>query len=183
MARKPRVISAPPARGGSMENGWTQLSGSMGALAADQGPIGNIPPTDVPDADFEAPQDLNYDRMIAERERELGLPPEPPTHVTGAAYREPAYAGTPGGITYVPDLNQLPRYVTPQEPEADLTPLPDKFSLSIERKSDMWKVTSPGVHSGLWKAGPSLPRVVEEALAALAEMVRIDGVATKGRRK
>jgi hypothetical protein len=153
----------------------------MGNLLPDGAPIGHLPNEIAPDAVFEAPEDLNYDRTVAERERELGLPPEPPTRVTGAAYREPAYA--PGGITYVQDLNHVPRYVTPQEPEADLTPLPDKFSLSIERKSDMWKVTSPGVHSGLWKAGPSLPRVVEEALAALAEMVRIDGVATKGRRK
>lgn len=179
MARKPRVISAPQARGGSDENGWIQRAGTMGNLLPDGGPIGHLPYDTPPDGAFEAPDDVNYDRVIAERERELGLPA---AGVSGAAYQPPVYPGKPGSITYVPDI---PRFIESPVPlpEADLTPLPDKFSLSIERKDGIWKVTAPSVHPGLWKAGPDLPRVVNEALAALAEMVRIDGVIAKGRRK
>ena len=175
MARKPRLISAPPASGGSTENGWKQLSGTMGALAADQGAIGVIPGMSVPDAAFEAPEDLNYERTIAERERELGLPPTLASNgVSGAAYHPPVDRYAPP--YRAPDTQ-------PYIPPADLSPLPGQFTLSIERKGEMWKVTAPSVHTGLWKAGSDLPQVVNEALASLAEMVSIDGIQTKGRRK
>lgn len=173
--RKPRLISAPPASGGGGGHTWKQFSGTMGALEAD-GPIGTMHLPSPPDTAFEAPDDLNYERMIAERERELGLPPTPqPSAVTGAAYT-PSYLPGPVVQARVP-----PPSITPI---ADLTSLPDQFALSVERKGDMWKVTAPTVHTGLWKAGEDLPQVVHEALASLAEMVSIDGiVSAKGRRK
>lgn len=173
MARKPRLISAPPATGGNIENGWKQLSGSMGALSTGQAPIGPIPGVQVADTAFEAPEDLNYERMIAEREAELGLPPNP-SRVSGAAHRD---AYLPGPVTYQPAPVPAP------VPIADLTSLPDRFDLTVERKGEVWKITSPGVHVGLWKAGTDLPEVVHRALASLAEMVSIDGIVAKGRRK
>lgn len=171
MARKPKLISAPTARGGGGSNTWRQMKGTMFAYSPEDGPIGAMP-DGVQAQAFEAPDDINYERMIAERERELGLPAEP-TGVRGSAYQTPVY--DPGSITYVDRVAAAPI--------ADLTPLPDRFSLAVERKGDMWKVTAPTVHTGLWKAGEDLPQVVHEALAALAEMVRIDGVVAKGRRK
>lgn len=177
MARKPRVISAPQARGGSDENGWIQRAGTMGNLLPDGGPIGHLPYDTPPDGAFEAPDDVNYDRVFAERERELGLPAATaPTYYAAPSVPTPRSI-LPGPISY----SEGP--LLPMPEPADLTALPDKFSLSIERKDGIWKVTSPGVHGGLWKAGPTLPEVVAEALAALAEMVRIDGVIAKGRRK
>ena len=177
MARKPRMISAPPARGGGGGHSWTQLADSMGAFAPDNGAIGAIPGAQVPDTAFEAPEDIDYARMIREREQELGLPANPaPNGVSGAASHLDAYMPEP--ITYVERTQ--PVFI----PTADLTPLPDRFALSIERKADgVWKCTAPGVHGGLWKAGTDLPQVVNEALASLAEMVRIDGLQVKGRRR
>lgn len=173
MARKPKLISAPTARGGGGGNTWQQMKGTMFAYSPDDGPIGPMP-DGVQTQTFEAPDDINYERMVTERERELGLPAEF-TRVSGSAYQPPVY--DPGPVTYVE------RAIPSITPIADLTPLPDRFSLAVERKGDMWKVTAPTVHTGLWKAGEDLPQVVHEALAALAEMVRIDGVVAKGRRK
>lgn len=173
MARKPRLISAPTARGGGGGNTWRQQSGTMFAYSSEDGPIGTIPGSNEPEAAFEAPDDGNYERMIAERERELGLPTGPPG-VRGSAYQTPVYEPVPYERLPSPSVTFI----------ADLTALPDRFSLTVERKADgVWKLTAPGVHSGLWKAGTSLPDVVNEALASLAEMVRIDGVVAKGRRK
>lgn len=167
MTRKPKLISAPSARGGGGANTWRQQANTMFAYSEEDGVIGSIQNPALPDVAFEAPEDLNYERMVADRERELGLPATP--HIM------------PGPVEYYrPPPPPVPVYTAPVE-DADLSGLPEKFSLTIERKNDLWKCTSP-VHGGLWKAGPDLPSVVHEALAALAEMVRIDGI-TKGRRK
>lgn len=141
----------------------------MFAYSAEDGPIGAI--TDAePAGTFEAPDDLNFERMVAERERELGLP----NAVSGAAQHAPVYTD--------PTPVYTPAYRAPVEP-ADLGSLPDKFTLSVEHKGSVWKITAPSVHTGLWKAGPDLNQVVNEALAALAEMVRIDGIVARGHRK
>lgn len=179
MARKPRVISAPQARGGSDENGWIQRAGTMGNLLPDGGPIGHLPYDTPPDGAFEAPDDVNYDRVIAERERELGLPA---AGVSGAADQPYVYSGKPGSIAYVRDIPRFIESPVPPLPEADLTPLPDKFELIVERVNGSWKITSP-LHVGLWRAGADLPAVIEEALGALAMMIAVDGPKPKGRRK
>lgn len=176
MARKPRLISAPPAKGGNIENGWSQLSGTMGALSPDQGPIGNIPAAPTRDTTFEAPEDLNYDHMIAEREAALGLPAGT-NGVSGAAHYAPIVSD-PGRF----DRDLSPYENAPHQEHVDLTPLPDKFELVIERKGSSWKVTSP-LHVGLWRAGDRLAAVIEEALGALAMMIAVDGPKPKGRRK
>ena len=176
MARKPKLISAPTARGGGGANTWHQQAGTMFAYSAEDGPIGNIAGEPAAPAAFEAPDDLNYERMIAEREAELGLSSRA-NGVAGAAHIPTPSYYEPGPVTYQERPPPAPT------PIADLTSLPDQFALAIERKGEMWKVTAPTVHTGLWKAGTNLPDVVNEALAALAEMVRIDGVVAKGRRK
>jgi hypothetical protein len=92
------------------------------------------------------------------------------------------------GIDYSPAISLKPGTVPngwrglPRE-EADLSPLPPRFSLEIERKDDRWKVTAPGVHLGLWKSGPDLMVIVGEALATLAEMVGVDGVVPAAKRR
>lgn len=105
--------------------------------------------------------DAAYAHMIAQREALEGLPqpesiPEPIPNFRPFLRREP----------------EPPRQT--QRRQFDFQALPDQFVLNVERKGDSWKITSPA-HIGLWKAGHDLPVVVQDALAALAEMIALDG--------
>lgn len=165
MARKTRLISAPPAKGGNIENGWSQLSGTMGALSPDQGPIGNIPAAPTRDTTFEAPEDLNYDHMIAEREAALGLPAES----TPAPYVGPGIRYTE---TSTQDQNVV--FIPPGAPP-DLDGLPDRFTLLIERKGDWWKITAPQSHIGLFVAHQDIFVALSDVPGSLAQILRLDG--------
>jgi hypothetical protein len=166
MAGRTRLISVPPARGGDDRRGYRQLSGSMGALAPDP----NAPMNEgVPTERFEAAvvADDDWSRTIAMREQAEGLP----------------RANSPTSEWTAPtaQVQSLPSRRSQQD--ADLTSLPDRFCLEVERKLDRWKITASGVHTGLWKSGDDLPETLTEALAALAEMVRLDGVVAKPKRR
>lgn len=175
MARKPKLISAPTARGGGGGNTWQQMKGTMFAYSPDDGPIGPMP-DGVQTQTFETPDDINYERMITERERELGLPMMMAPAVGGAAHQASIL---PDRIAY---SQAVPVPVVYDVPAADLTSLPAKFELVIERVNESWKITSP-LHVGLWRAGTDLPAVIEEALGALAMMISVDGPKPKGRRR
>ena len=152
----------------------------MGALAADQGPIGNIPAMGAPDTSFEAPE-VDYGRMIAERERELGLAAELPAAVSGSAYYAPAEHYTP------PSRHQDdPPYAPPSAPAApvDLSGLPERFTLLVERKGDWWKITAPQSHIGLFVAHQDLFVALSDVPGSLAQILRLDGeVPAKATRK
>ncbi len=166
MAGRTRLISVPPARGGDDRRGYRQLSGSMGAMMPDP----NAPMNEgVPTERFEAPlaDDAAWQRTVAMREAAEGLPQAQAAPVA----------------QYIPQTPYIPPTARADRLNADLSTLPDRFALEIERKGERWKVTAPAVHSGLWKAGDDLPTVVEESLAALAEMVGLDGVVAKPRRR
>ncbi len=158
MARTVRIVSVP--RGGTKTlGGGTSmriLAGSMGASPTTS-PVGESLTPGVSEP-FEAPleDDRDFAREIAQREAALGLPPSAPPMVR-----------------YDPLRAVMPRESS--SATADLSSLPPRFALEIERKDDRWKVTAPGVHLGLWKSGPDLHAVVDEALATLAEIVRVDG--------
>lgn len=167
MAGKTRLISAPAAGGRSATGNWKQLQGSMGAIA----PETMTTPTPT-SGKFESPPDVDWERTVAQREAAEGLP-------------RMAAAAPPVNVGWGVAANtSLMRPVVEQEP-SDFSSLPDKFAIEIERKGERWKVTAPGVHSGLWKSGEDLPGVVEEALDVLSEMMRLDGpvpVAKRGRK-
>ncbi len=141
----------------------------MGTMGADVGaPQAPLQATER----FEAPEipDTDWARTVAQREAAEGLP----------------VVRSPAPISFIASHSEVNRALDQMEQRrqslgADLTGLPDRFTLEIERKADRWKVTAPGVHSGLWKSGTDLPAVVDEALAVLAEMVRVDGVAPRPR--
>jgi hypothetical protein len=138
---------------------------------------GNDPPLD-PSGGHEpfegsvTQDDAVWQQQIRARELADGLPASasPPAE----AWSAPAYREAPA--TY-----DRPVYVT--EP-ADISDLPDRFALEIERKPDgMWKVTAPGVHVGLFVADRDLSSALAEAPGVLAEIVRLDGVVAKPRER
>ncbi len=127
-------------------------------------PDGGAPLHNQPVERFETPEvnPDDWERTIRQREMAEGMASPTPDQ----AVAQPRY--TPSTATA--DLR-------------DLSALPDRFTLAIERKGDAWKVTAPTVHHGLWKAGNDLPSTVNAALNALAEMVSLDGVAATPRRR
>lgn len=137
----------------------------------------------VPDQPFEAGAgaDTAADQWAQElerRDRAAGIAPVP---MVAPSHPVPMDSLLPG----------VGRYVTgPVEPmrverqPSDLTALPDRFALEIERKpGGMWKVTAPGVHVGLFVAGADLATVLADAPAALANIVSLDGVLAKPRER
>lgn len=165
MAGKTRLISAPPARGGDDRRGYIQLSGSMGAMA----PSPNDPPPSNGAAEkFESDvvPDTAWERTVAMREMQEGLRA---TAQTQHPPYEPDAAHTNSLIFPSPVKTTPVKHI-------DLSSLPERFQLEIERKGDRWKITAPAVHNGLWKSGEDLSATMGEALATLAEMVRLDGI-------
>lgn len=103
-------------------------------------------------------------RELAQREAAAGLPVAP------------SAAWLPGPVEYVapPPAHSVSRVPT------DLSALPDRFSLEIERKPDgWWVVRAPGVHVGLFVAHQDLTVALADAPGALAGIVRLDGVVSK----
>ena len=172
MVGRTRLISAPAARGQSAHGNWKQVMGSMGALTSE----GVDTSVNQTTEKFEAAvvPDEDWARTVAMREAAEGIQ-------RLAQTTQPPHAASYSEVDA--ELNKLP--MARRSLSADLSSLPAKFALEIEHKGDRWKVTAPGVHSGLWKSGEDLPSVVEEALAVLAEMMRLDGptpAAKRGRR-
>lgn len=169
MANKVRTVSTPPAQlvqTGERNQGFRFLAGSMGAA---------MPHPDGGEK-FEAATELS-EREIAEREAALGLSSEP----------EPV-RGKPSD-TYVPpghaeEVRRVAAFADYVNRDADLSTLPDRFTLEIERKGDgWWKVTAPAVHIGLFIAHQDLATALADAPAALAEIVRLDGQVPAAKRR
>ena len=169
-----RVLKAAPSPAIFTELGALRMtSGSMGA-GGPPGPQAMPEPMPMPMPDgnrlADGPDD-DWAGEIARREAAAG--------VATAAVAAPAALNP----DYVYDF---PARVaaTRERPPADLTPLPDRFALDVERKPDgWWVVRAPGVHPGLFCAHQDLATALSEAPEMLAEIVRLDGVvARKGKR-
>lgn len=135
------------------------IAGSMGAAGSTQSnePLGDSDKFETPQLD-----DAAWAQDVRRRELAMGIA-SGPARVSGADQTAPAVR---------PDI--IERFV-PSVAVYDLSPLPDNFELRIERRGDRWKVTAPGVHSGLWKSGVDLVQTMDAAITALAEMIRLDG--------
>ena len=71
----------------------------------------------------------------------------------------------------------------PNDEPSDLSSLPDRFALDIERKPNgWWVIRAPDVHVGLYVAAPDLWEALADAPAALAQIVSLDGVVPAKRR-
>ena len=160
MPGKVRAVRTPPAglvQTGERNKGYRFMSGSMGAaeLAA---PTAAEP--------FEAGVELSA-AEIAQREAALGLPPEPES-VPATFDFQPPRSILPGRMEYVS------RPLRQESP--DLTDLPDRFSLDIERKGSLWVVRAPSVHVALFVSHDDLVEALAAAPGRLAEIVGVDGI-------
>lgn len=122
-----------------------------------------------------AEQDDAWNRTIARREADAAagwaaegiIPPEPPMRVAGGI--QP----TPVQRSFAPVFRDAP-------PTADLTGLPDRFTLEIGQKPDgWWVITAPAHHVGLFVAGQDLLETLTSAPGALAQILRLDGAQPK----
>ena len=189
-----RAVAAPPGaliHTGPQNKGYRLIAGSMGAPTAD------LPPIPAPTASasvaalptleaFEPGSDVGDDwvRQVAAREAAAGLPAEPLPGGPPPRRSTPAQEfGTSGtGFDYYTDKDSVRRVEFRASP--DLSPLPSKFALDIERKDDGWWVIRAGrVHPGLFVAGADLGDALAEAVGKLAEIVRLDGERPVGRKK
>lgn len=176
MART-KLISAPRATGNSAQGSWRQLSGSMGALAPE-----HLTETENQSAEkFEAAvvPDADWERTVAQREAQEGI-----QHL--AQTQHPPYPKEMNiemGIAGRPETHYTQRVVVEDKPKEDLSSLPDKFTLLIERKPDgWWKITAPDSHVGLYVAYPDLNIALQDAPGALAQILRLDGVVPAAKR-
>ena len=181
---KARVIQAAQAAPVFSKTGalrWAGGSGNLGAppsavleavmprpqtaattSAVTTGPMLEPPPDDSVGDDAWA-------RTVAAREAAQGIRTPAAPRVQHA---DPV--GALGGpMTYVADGVPLP---LPRDP-TDLSLLPDRFTLDIERKLDgWWVVRAPAVHIGLFVAAQDLADALARAPDDLAAIVRLDGV-------
>ena len=160
------------------------VSGTMGA-AGDPGPTPALgPPKPEPEPVAASDHDA-WSAEVARREAAQGIARDvaPPAEQSVPRQDDPRQV-VPGGITFGPRWPTL----YDQQPAPDLSALPERFALEIQRlPGDWWKVTAPGVHVGLFVARQDLAEALVEVPAALAEIVRLDGSApqpkTRVRRK
>ena len=186
MPGKARAVAAP--RGGAVvitgpqNQGYRLIAGSMGTAsegAPAAPPLSPAKIAAVPTVEaFEPGADIDA-RVIAEREAAEGLISEtalermvnPP--VVMDLHYSPPISLTPGSVPH--------GWKPPPREDVDLSPLPAKFALDVERKDDgWWVVRAARVHPGLFVAGDDLGAALGEAVEKLAEIVRLDGA--KGRR-
>lgn len=167
-----KLISAPRATGNSAQGSWRQLSGSMGAIAPEHITESENQSTEkfeaavVPDADWE--------RTIAQREAKEGI--QRLARTQHPPFKDP-------NILLGPDRMAGAIYTQPAKPTEDLSSLPDKFTLLIERKPDgWWKVTAPDSHVGLYVAYPDLNIALQDAPGALDQILRLDGIVPAAKR-
>lgn len=155
------------------------ISGSMGAPAATTNT-----PAPLGDTKFETPMDdAAMAREIARREVAEGLTPsstfssvaqrpvppiQDPNILLGP--EQPLFVGT---TAYYRLEGDSLRYVGPN---ADLSSLPERFTLDIERKAaGSWVVRAPSVHVSLFVANEDLTTALANAPAALAAILALDG--------
>jgi hypothetical protein len=156
---KARLISAgkvPPVFSDRGSLRWAAGSGNLGA--APEAILADVMPDPVRDPAPDAVPDDNWAETIRRREAAEGM----------TAIPELALPLRPPGAAYVPAA------------PSDLTPLPDRFTLDIERKPDgWWIVRAPTVHIGLFIAHQDLATALADAPGALAAIVRLDGQVPK----
>jgi hypothetical protein len=172
-----RAIKGPPTSFIEIGDGRSMrmVAGSMGAAQPQGGPEPAFVDTAMEPGSGAALDNDAYARMVRQREAAEGLPEVAAPQVE---YVTPPMLAPPlasGGITFADRLSQ---------PRADLSPLPERFSLDIERKPDgWWVVRAPGVHIGLFVAHQDLTAALADAPGALAGIVRLDGLVTARRRR
>ena len=164
MARTVRVRAVP--RGGTTDLGggrsYRIQSGSMGAPD---------PHIVNPEEPFEAPvsDDVQWQAELRRRESAAGL----------AAVAQTQHPPWPGDSPRTIEMaNGLPPIVvSPSKQKTDdLTGLPDRFTLVIEKKpDDWWKISAPEHHTGLFIAHKDLYAGLANAPGALALILRMDG--------
>jgi len=173
MAAKVRPVRAatpPPGnliRTGAGDMGYRFMAGSMGAAAT----------IEVPPTKFEAAPELTAEQ-IAERERAAGIEPEgvPPAAAYGPPGRPVVAPFQPGPVQFV----SPPR----REPVTDLSGLPQRFTLDVERKENgWWVVRSPALHAGIFVAREDICDALAEAPGIIAEILRLDGEQPAKRRR
>ena len=178
MAAKVRPVRAatpPPGnliRTGDGNRGYRFESGSIGAWQT----------IEPPPTRFEAAPELTAEQ-IAERERAAGIEPEgvPPAAgyaPVGRPIEDPANwnALQPGPVQLV----SSPR----RAPVTDLSGLPQRFTLDVERKENgWWVVRSPALHAGIFVAREDICDALAEAPGIIAEILRLDGEQPAKRRR
>jgi hypothetical protein len=180
-----RALSTPPGVTATQHGVIRARSGSIGAdvpLLPGQHDAQAEPFFAEPGSDGTVANE-DWAESLARREAAAGLPA-----TAGGGEGAPERYGTPAwqraadAPNIVEVLEAIPRPVP--RPPADLSPLPDRFTLQVERKPDgWWIVTAPGVHIGLFVAAPDLPGALADAPATLAQIVRLDGIVARGRRR
>ena len=114
-----------------------------------------------PNADMDVAHDA-WEQELKRRERAAGLPE------SSQSANEPLPVPGPG--------RYVERTPTPSiERVTDITGLPERFTLEIERKGEWWKITAPTVHVGLFVAHQDLIVALSDAPGALAAILRLDG--------
>lgn len=178
MARHTKLVRGPAAglvRTGAGSSGYKITAGSMGAAVMAPNPQADLPQGDTafePEAPVAVSDDA-WAQTLAAREAAEGLASAPEER-DDRFYREPpgAYERRGG----------LPAH-QPRAP-ADLTGLPERFSLEIETKPDgWWVVRAPEVHVGLFIAHQDLLLAIADAPVALAAILRLDGLVPKEKRR
>ena len=135
-------------------------------------------PTETPDDQWEA--------EVKRRELTAGIPAAAvPGGSAGTLARIHEQSGGLDGVMDDPRGRPVLDHHA-DEPAAlvDLSALPDKFNLQVERKKNgWWKVTAPEVHTGLFLSHQDLLRALAAAPITLAQIVQIDGTLPLDKRK
>lgn len=186
----PRARAVAVPKGGLIETGeqnrgYRLISGSMGAPS-------ELPPIPAPAVTasvaalptvetFEPGSDAGDDwaRQVQMREAAEGLPMNAIERVLDHLPADLAQRRAERLEFRDPDAA-----LAPPRPPVDLSPLPDRFALEVERKPNgWWIVRAPGVHIGLFVMAEDLAGALSDAPATLAEIVRLDGMVAKGRKR
>lgn len=177
MAGKVRAVRTPPAslvQTGEMNKGYRFMSGSMGAAT----------PPPPQDAAFEAAIELTPEE-IRRREEAVGLPLEPESVPPASAINYGILANQLDAAEWNRGASSIPmRPRGWQSPDINLSSLPDRFTIEVERKGNVWVVRAPAVHQALFVADGDLVEALSQAPGRLAEIVNVDGIVpAKGRKK
>ena len=194
MARKLNVVSraaTPPIVGGSGLQPMPRLPTGQpmmmpgGARHAPRAPLQLLDaaavagvPLSAHDGAFESGADLTANqirmREIAEGLADTGQRSVPPA---------PQWPTGQDLSRYVEAARPQPQAPV-RSPPADLSSLPDRFALEVERKEDgTWIVRAPAIHVALFVAGHDLAHALAEAPGRLADIVRLDGEQPKRRKR